>query len=106
MEINSTLFYIIVTVLVAFFIFTVYIIGNLLKKVELFEDIIQDQTKYLQKLSILVKESDKHLKNLDEQGVFQSDDEIGAFFNVLKRLQTELNKFKLSSNYGKEEIQG
>lgn len=105
MEINSTLFYIIITVLVAFFIFTFYIIGNLLKKVELFEDIVQDQTEYLQKISTLVQESDKHLKNLDERGVFQSDDEIGVFFNVLKRLQIELNKFKLPSNYGKEEIQ-
>ena len=66
-------------VLVAFTIFNLYLIRNLLIKVELYEDIIQDQTEYLQKLSTLIKQSDKHLKQLDERGVFQSDDELVNF---------------------------
>tara|TARA_B100001564_G_scaffold73125_1_gene58166 strand:+ start:28 stop:348 length:321 start_codon:yes stop_codon:yes gene_type:complete len=105
MTINPVLFSGIVVVLVALLIILVYIINNLLKKVELYEDIIEDQTKYLNKLSTTVEEGDKHLKTLDERGVFQSDDEIGEFFNQLKEVQSELNKFKLPLNYGKEEIQ-
>ena len=105
MTINPILFSGIIVVLVALLIILVYIINNLLKKVELYEDIIEDQTKYLNKLSTTVKEGDKHLKTLDERGVFQSDDEIGEFFNQLKEVQSELNKFKLPLNYGKEEIQ-
>ena len=106
MTINPTLFYIITVILVALLLILVYIINNLLKKVELYEDIIEDQTKYLKNISTTVEEGDKHLKTLDERGVFQSDDEIGEFFNQLKEVQSELNKFKLPLNYGKEEIQG
>ncbi len=105
MTINPTLFYIITVSLVALLIILVYIINNLLKKVELYEDIIEDQTEYLKNISTTVEEGDKHLKTLDERGVFQSDDEIGEFFNQLKEVQSELNKFKLPLNYGKEEIQ-
>jgi hypothetical protein len=105
MTINPTLFYIITVSLVALLLILVYIINNLLKKVELYEDIIEDQTEYLKKISTTVEEGDKHLKTLDERGVFQSDDEIGEFFNQLKEVQSELNKFKLPLNYGKEEIQ-
>ena len=105
MTINPVLFSGIVVFLVAILIILVYIINNLLKKVELYEDIIEDQTKYLKNLDTLVEDSDKYLKKLDERGVFQSDDEVGAFFNNLKAVQDELNKFKLHSTYGKEEIQ-
>jgi|TARA_B100001093_G_scaffold499588_1_gene549004 predicted PurR-regulated permease PerM len=105
MTINPLLFSGIIVFLVAFIIILLYIINNLLKKAELYEDIIEDQTKYLQNLSSLVEESDQYLKKLDERGVFQSDDEIGTFFNSIKTVQNELNKFKLPSTYGKEEIQ-
>ena len=105
MSTNLVLFYGIIVSLVVFLSILVYIVNNLLKKVELYEDIIQDQTKYLNNLSSLVETSDKYLKQLDERGVFQSDDEIGTFFNNLKGVQEELNKFKLPSTYGKEEIQ-
>jgi hypothetical protein len=99
-------FQIISGVLVAFTVFNLYLIRNLLIKFELYEDIIQDQTEYLQKLSTLIKQSDKHLKQLDERGVFQSDDELGEFFNQMKAVQKELSKFELPQSYGKEEIQG
>ena len=44
-----------------------------------------------------------HLQKLDEKGVFQSDDEVGYFFNNMKDIQKELDTFKLPKNYGKEE---
>ena len=44
-----------------------------------------------------------HLRKLDEKGVFQSDDEVGYFFNKLKEIQSELDKYMLPENYGKEE---
>ena len=81
MTINPVLFSGIVVFLVAILIILVYIINNLLKKVELYEDIIEDQTKYLQNLDTFIEDSDKYLKKLDERGVFQSDDEVGTFFN-------------------------
>ena len=97
------IFYIIIGILVAFSGTLVYIIRNLLIKVEKFEDVTQDQAQYLQNISNTIGESQKHLQNLDEKGVFQSDDEVGEFFNQMKAVQDELNRYMLPENYGKEE---
>ena len=89
---------------VALGIFT-YILRNLLVKVEKYEDVVQDQVSYLQNISDTLRESQKHLKTLDERGVFQSDDEVGEFFNQMKEVQNELDRYMLPENYGKEKIQ-
>ena len=101
---NVTL-YIIIGILVAISGTLVYIIRNLMVKVERYEDVTVDQTQYLQNISNIIGESNKHLQNLDEKGVFQSDDEVGEFFNQMKAVQDELNRYMLPENYGKEEIE-
>jgi len=80
-------------------------IRNLLIKNEKYEDVVRDQTQYLQNISNAIYEGQKHLQNLDERGVFQSDDEVGYFFEQLKYVQDELNRYMLPENYGKEEKQ-
>lgn len=97
--------YIIITVLVVFSGILSYIIYNLLSKVERYEDVTIDQTKYLQNISNIITESNQHLQKLDENGVFQSDDEVGEFFKQMQAVQAELDKYMLPENYGKEEIQ-
>ena len=99
------IFYVIIGILVAFSGTLVYIIRNLMVKVEKYEDVTVDQTQYLQNISNIIGESKKHLQNLDERGVFQSDDEVGEFFNQMKAVQDELDKYMLPENYGKEEIE-
>lgn len=78
-------------------------IRNLIVKVEKYEDIVLDQTKYLQNISNIITESNRHLKNLDEKGIFQGDDEVGYFFEQMKSVQEELDRYMLPENYGKEE---
>lgn len=78
-------------------------VRNLLIKVEKYEDVTLDQTKYLQNISNLILDSQKHLKSLDERGVFQSDDEVGYFFEQLLNVQKELDRYMLPENYGKKE---
>ena len=78
-------------------------IRNLVVKVEKYEDVVRDQVQYLQNISNAVGEGQKHLKKLDEKGVFQSDDEVGYFFEQMKTIQNELNRYMLPENYGKEE---
>ena len=97
-----TAFYIIVGILVGFSIILSYIIYNLLKKVEQYEDITVDQAQYLQNISNLIGDSQKHLQKLDENGVFESDDEVGYFFEQMKLVQKELNRYMLPENYGKK----
>ena len=96
---------IIIGVLVAFLLIFIYILRNLLIKVEKYEDVVQDQAQYLQNVSDTVRESKQHLQTLDEKGVFQSDDEVGEFFNQMKEVQNELDRYMLPENYGKEKIQ-
>ena len=103
MNINPTHFYIIVTILVALSGILSYIVFNLLRKVERYEDVTIDQTAYLQNISNLIGDSQKHLNDLDKRGVFKSDDEVGYFFIQLKKVQDELDRYMLPQNYGKKE---
>lgn len=105
MEDIFTTYNIILAVLVAFLVILVYLLRNLLLKVERYEDILVNQTEFIENLSEIIKEGDQHLKNLDERGVFQSDDEVGEFFNNMKKVQETINKFVLPQDYAKEEIQ-
>tara|TARA_B100001093_G_C26002678_1_gene666335 strand:+ start:117 stop:437 length:321 start_codon:yes stop_codon:yes gene_type:complete len=102
MNIYPTTLFIIIGILVALLIIFSYIIRNLLVKVEKYEDITQDQVRYLQSISDTIGESRQHLQNLDDKGVFQSDDEVGEFFNQMKEVQEQLNNYMLPKNYGKE----
>jgi competence protein ComGF len=77
---------------------------NLLKKTEKQEDIMASQNEvlvsyqiYLNKLSDIVELSDKKLKEVDHKGSFESDDEIGFFFQSVKQLQETLNVFKIKN---------
>ena len=80
-------------------------IRNLMIKVERYEDITVDQAKYLQNISELIKDSQKHLKDLDEKGVFEGEDEVSYFFNQMMNVQKELDRYMLPQNYGKKEKQ-
>ena len=105
MDIHPTTLYIISGILVGIIIILSYIIRNLLLKVENYEDVTIDQKQYLQNISNLIGDSKKHLKKLDERGVFQSDDEVGYFFQQLQLVQKELDRYMLPENYGKKEKQ-
>lgn len=98
-----TVYNVIIAILVVTLIVLTYIIRNLMLKVEAYEDVTQDQVKYLQNISNIIGESKQHLQNLDERGVFQSDDEVGEFFNQMKSVQEQLNNYMLPENYGQEE---
>ena len=99
----TTISYIISGILVGIVIVLSYIVRNLLYKVEKYEDISTEQTDYLIRIDKIIRDSQMHLQKLDEKGVFQSDDEVGYFFNNMKDIQKELDSFKLPKNYGKEE---
>ena len=79
-----------------------YTTYNLLKKNEKQEDILASYLIYMDQLSKIIEHSDDRLKKIDSKGVFQSDDEIGWFFEQIKVIQERLNNFKIT-NDGKEE---
>jgi predicted PurR-regulated permease PerM len=75
-----------------------YIAYNLFRKVEKLEKIVDSQDQYIQQFSMAIDSTDKRLGEIDEKGTFQSDDEIGWFFESIKTLQNELNDFNLNGN--------
>ena len=77
---------IILTIITTVLGFALY---NLLKKNEALEDFITKQ-------SDAINECDKRLKQIDDKGIFYSDDEIGWFFKELKKIQEALNEFTLN----------
>ena len=82
----------ILSVMVVILGFTTF---NLLRKNEKAEDILVGYLDYLDKMSKVIEVSDARLKKLDHRGTFQSDDEVGFFFDQIKKLQEILNEFKL-----------
>ena len=67
---------------------------NLLLKNEKSEDIIESQQKYISLISEVIKNSEKRLQEIDEKEIFKSDDEIGWFFNEVKKIQNILSQYK------------
>lgn len=73
----------------------IFVILNLLKKQEKMEDAVISYQEYITKFTDVVNESDKLLNKVDEKGTFKSDDEVGFFFTFIKKIQSELNTFKI-----------
>ena len=62
---------------------------NLLLKNERLEDFISKQSE-------AVNACDQRLKQIDSKGIFYADDEIGWFFEEVKKIQEALNEFTLN----------
>jgi len=73
--------------------FTTY---NLLRKVEKIEDVVIRYDRFISEYSKQLDNTDKRLKEIDEKGIFKSDDEIGWFFKQLNRLQKDVSRFKIN----------
>ena len=63
-------------------------IRNLIKKNETMEDFINKQSE-------AIAACDARLKEVDQKGVFYADDEIGWFFEEVKKIQEALNEFRM-----------
>ena len=88
----ETLVITLLSVIVVILLFTTF---NLLRKNEKQEDILVEYMKYFNKISQTIEVSDTQLKKLDSLGRFESDDEVGFFFQSIKKIQKILNEFKI-----------
>ena len=60
------------------------------------EKAIVEQRQYIDAISIIVANSDVKLRELDIQGAFEADDEVGTFFTNLREIQTIISEFNAS----------
>ena len=65
-----------------------FALKNLLNKNEKLEDFISKQ-------SDAINACDQRLKQIDNKNIFYADDEIGFFFEEVKKIQETLNEFTL-----------
>jgi hypothetical protein len=85
----------VIIILVLMVVVLGYTTFNLLKKNERAEDIINSQIKYINEVSEIVQFVDKRMGELDNKGTFESDDEIGFFFQRIKLLNDLLKKYQI-----------
>ena len=67
------------------FIIDVYVVWNLMKKIERLEDWVENYTQKIYGAYI-------EMKLLDDRGIFEADDEVGDVFSKLKDVTEQLNK--------------
>jgi predicted PurR-regulated permease PerM len=72
-----------------------FIIRNLLKQIEKLEDIQTEYENFITKQSEAINASNQRLNQIDDRGIFRSDDEIGWFWSEIKRIQDALNEFTI-----------
>ena len=90
---------ILLTVILCLLVVLVVVLGfttfNLMKKNEKQEDIVKGYEDFISKQSEAINACDKRLKEIDDRGVFYSDDEIGWFFKEIQKIQEALNEFTI-----------
>ena len=65
----------------------------LIRRNNALEKAVIQQREYIDAISIIINNSDQKLKELDQLGAFQADDEVGTFFQNLREIQTIINDF-------------
>ena len=68
----------------------VYVVWNLNKKIETYEDAISDYDIYFEEITTTVTDMNNKLREIDHRGTFESDDEVGYFFKALTSLIEQL----------------
>jgi|TARA_R110000796_G_scaffold127381_1_gene242668 hypothetical protein len=96
MTVSTTALIILINVSVFFLLSLFYVIWNLLRKNEKLEDMNVAQDTYIQQISVIMTESNKKIKEIDSKQIFQSDDEIGWFFQGIKEIQEYINEYNLN----------
>ncbi len=84
---------IVIVLLIIAVLILLYSQRNLLRKVELLEDLAETHSDYLIKLNDVVKSTSGRLQELDDKEMFSSDDEIGFFFDYVKGMQALLKAY-------------
>ena len=69
------------------FLTSCYGIWNIIRKLELLENWIEDFINTVNKVNV-------DLKKLDYKGYFEADDEVGVIFNEIKNTIRQLDRFK------------
>jgi len=86
--------YILISIIVVLLVTNAYTAYISIIKQEKLESIITSYDNFLTELAAFIDKSNKSLEAIDEKGSFKSDDEVGFFFDNLKKTYSKLDTFK------------
>jgi cell division protein ZapA (FtsZ GTPase activity inhibitor) len=87
--------YTIITILSVLVVASLFVIYNLLQKLEKYEDIIEDNDVFLQTELERNEALLEALREIDSREMFEKDDEVGSIFYQIKET---IEKFKTQQN--------
>jgi hypothetical protein len=90
------MWWIIITILIVIILIFSYIIYNLHRKLVIAETITSSYFNYLDRVSKVLEFVNNKVEELDSTDSFKSDDEIGFFFNEIKKLNSLLSDFTIT----------
>ena len=88
--------WIIISILSAIILVCSYIIHNLHRKLVVAETVTSSYFNYLDRVSKVLEFVNSKVEELDSTDSFKSDDEIGFFFNEIKKLNSLLSDFTIT----------
>lgn len=80
-------------ILLALSITMVWIIFNLLRKLEKYEDFVQEYETFLQKERIKNESLLEALRQIDQRQMFEKDDDVGSIFYQIKETIERFKQF-------------
>jgi hypothetical protein len=76
--------------LVLLLLVSFYVIYNLYTKYQTLERVAQENVDFIFSMRNRVLSQQSYLKQLDRKGSFEADDEVGVFFNELKKVINDI----------------
>lgn len=89
-----------ITAIIVLSIICIILLGislNLFRQVETYEQLSESYEQYIAKITELIDSANIVIKQVDANGHFSSDDEVGNFFEALKAIQAALNEFSVKN---------
>lgn len=73
---------------------SLYINFNLFRKTEKLEEIAVNQQRFIDDFELIITATGEKVKELDPDGIYAEDDELGVFIKDVEYLQERMDNFK------------
>lgn len=83
----------VMSIIVMWSVVSIFVVRNLLKQVETYEELKNKYDSYYGDLLVKIKAVLSNVRAVDIRGSFESDDEVGSTFKIIKSIILELEEF-------------
>lgn len=73
--------------------FNIWLIRSLIIKNKRYKEIVRKQSEYLLTIYESVNLAEQKIIEIDSQGIFQGDDEVGFYFQLIKSIQKQIFEY-------------